>query len=121
MLKKIKNRLNNNKGFTLVEVMVAATIVVIVSVMLVYAFLGAASINKKANEIKETGREFDNDIHMGVDSTLPVENVNFVVKKGDQILEIGGTPFQLPMNIYTFKDENTGGRQMMVFRNPTTP
>ena len=121
MLNRIREMFkNNNKGFTLVEVVVASVIVVIVSVMLVYAFVGAAGVSKRANEIKDTVRDLDSDIHMDVEvnSNKAVENLTFGATVDGVELEVGDQPFRIPMNVYTFTDENTDNRQMMVFRNP---
>lgn len=119
--KKIK-LVDNKKGFTLVEVTVAAAIVVIVSVMLAYSFMTASNISKRANELKESGRNIDSDIHTNVTTGSTKESVNLKVTQGanNEPLEINGTEFKLPMNIYTFNDSSLTGttKQMRIFRNP---
>ena len=126
MFERISKALINKRGFTLVEVVVATAIVAIVSVMLVYAFVGAAGVNKRANEIREAGRGFDNDIHTNVDNRNAVANLTLKVTKsssGDPLQINGTTPgneidFRLPMDVYTFTGGNSGNRQMLIFRSP---
>ena len=121
MLDRIKRQIKNKKGFTLVEVVVATAIVAIVSVMLVYAFVGAAGINTRANDIKEAGRNFDNDIHTGaIDKADGKEEVTLSVttNDGQTLTLLDGETFTMPMNVFTFVGGETGNRQMLIFRNP---
>ena len=121
---KIKGITQNKKGFTLVEVVVATAIVVIVSAMLMYAFMAAANINKRSNEIKKENREIDYNIHAAVNEREVDLDKNLeipVIKVGEpsQQLQVteNGIPrdFKMPMYVFTFE---TGDRQMLVFRNP---
>lgn len=104
----------NTKGFTLVEVIVAAAIVAVVSVMLVSGFMTAANLNMKATDAKDQGREIDLDIYANEGSEINSEPIQLnLSQNGNNVTAEDGGIITIPLNIKTFA---SGDRQIMVFR-----
>ena len=104
----------NTKGFTLVEVIVAAAIVAIVSVMLVSGFLTVANINMRAIDAKNQARDIDFDIYAkesGATDSKPIQLV--LIQNGGPVTTVDGKTITIPLNIKTFSSADT---QIMVFR-----
>ena len=106
--------MKNNKGFTLVEVIVAAAIVAIVSVMLLSGFLAAANLNKKAADAKQNARNIDLDIYANQGSEVNSKEIELSPKQNNlPVKDVDGKTITIPLNIKTFK---SGDRQILIFR-----
>ena len=121
MVNKLYEIKNNKKGFTLVEVIVAAAIVAIVSIMIVTAFMTSSRIRMKAADSKEEGREIDFDIYMNEALAASSEVVKFnLTQDTDGDPDTPNVPIdglQLPLNIKTFMaNSGDGAKEIMIFR-----
>ena len=107
-----KSRKNNN-GFTLVEVIVAAAIVAIVSAMIVTAFLTAANLKDKATDAKNQDRELDFDIYTSSDAAASTTSIILRPKQNGDPIVVGGNEVSIPLNVKTF---TSGNREILIFR-----
>jgi hypothetical protein len=82
--------------------LVAAAIVAIISVMLVFAFYTMANVGRRASDITSADEELSEDI--ALDETARKEEV-----PGELSFEINGKEFKLPsvFNTYTTSDDRS--------------
>jgi type II secretory pathway pseudopilin PulG len=89
-----------------VEVLVAAAIVAIISVMLVFAFYTMANVGRRASDITSADEELSEDI--ALDETAHKDAVS-----GELEFTINGKPFKLPSMFNTYTTED--GRSFSTF------
>ena len=106
-----KMMLKNKKGFTLVEVVVASLIVVIVSAMLITAFMTSSNINRQSFDKISDARNLGYDIYVNSDSAVG-ENVTMDLSQGGHALD----GISIPMDVKTFEGERSGSN-LLIFRN----
>jgi hypothetical protein len=79
--RRIRRVCASSTGLSLVEVLVAAAIIAIVSVLLVYAFSTMANVGMRASEITDTDAKLTSDIELGTadsstDGTIILKDEN---------------------------------------------
>jgi prepilin-type N-terminal cleavage/methylation domain-containing protein len=101
---RIRRVCTSTSGLSLVEVLVAAAIVSIVSVLLVFAFYTMGAINKKASDLTNADEALSEEI--ALDGTKDSSS-------RDLKLNLGGTELDLGVTINTYTTDD--GRSFTTF------
>jgi type II secretory pathway component PulJ len=100
-------------GLSLVETLVAAAIVAIISVMIVFAFYTMASVNKRATDITNDDEQLSSDIALNPDP----EDGTTKKESSDETLALetdgGDIDIELPSTFNTYTTED--GRSFFTF------
>jgi prepilin-type N-terminal cleavage/methylation domain-containing protein len=95
----------SSAGLSLVEVLVAAAIIAIVSVLLVYAFSTMANISMRASEITDTDAALTSDIELGTAEDETDGTIILKDAQGNDLVEFDST----------FKTYTTDERSLRTF------
>ncbi|MDR0347570.1 MAG: prepilin-type N-terminal cleavage/methylation domain-containing protein [Coriobacteriales bacterium] len=103
---RLRGTCASTAGLSLVEVLVAAAIIAIVSVILVYAFYTMGSINVRASDITNADAALTSDIAFGTESDTDDGTLTLTDEQGNPI-----TSIDLDINTFTTED----GRSLRTF------
>ncbi|MDR0852870.1 MAG: type II secretion system GspH family protein [Clostridiales Family XIII bacterium] len=112
--------IGNNKGMTLVEVLVGMAIIAILSLTLMFGFMTMSKVNLEADEFTRADEVLEEAIANDNPSSSAATNIELELPTVDPPA-IPPAPFTgvtLPSGVYTFEDPETGKTFTLIGKAP---
>lgn len=113
----MKSKTLNNKGFTLVEIIIGILLLAIASVMLVQGFVSTANIVNRATLYKNSSAAASSSVELQEKQTSADDSVDIALSSQESTITIrgsraNGTPIQVQSNGEIFTGTDNGDSEL---------